>query len=84
MSIKPLGKRLVLKELEAQETTSSGLVLAGAKEEPQLAEVLAVGEVEGVKVGDKVFYKKYAGTKVHYEKADYLIIDLDDVIAVLQ
>lgn len=82
MNIKPIGKRVLLKEVEAEETTKSGLVLAGQKDEPQMAEVLAVSEkVKNLQVGDKVYFKKYAGTKIKYERDDYIIIDVDDVIA---
>ena len=85
MAIKPLGERLVLKEIEAPETTASGLVLAGQKEEPQMAEVIAVGtKAEEVKKGDKVFYKKYSGTKVKLNKEEFIVIELEDVIAVLE
>ncbi len=82
MNIKPIGKRVLLKELEAEETTKSGLVLAGQKDEPQMAEVLAISEkVKNLNVGDKVFFKKYAGTKVKYEREEYIIIEVEDVIA---
>ena len=80
MNIKPLGERVVIKKLEAEEKTKSGIVLTGsAKERPQEAEVVAVGPgalVEGkrvpmeVKVGDKVLYSKYAGTEVKVEGED--------------
>ena len=77
MSIKPLGDRVVIKRLEAEETTKSGIIVTGtAKERPQEAEVVAVGPgaiVDGkrtemeVKIGDKVLYSKYAGTEVKFE-----------------
>lgn len=83
--IKPIGKRVVLKELQAEETTKSGLVLAGQKEEPQLAEVIAVSEkVQTLAVGQKVYYKKYAGTKVKYEREEYLIMELENIIAIVE
>lgn len=83
--IKPIGKRVVLKELQAEETTKSGLVLAGQKEEPQLAEVIAVSEnVKAVQVGQQVYYKKYAGTKVKYEREEYLIMELENIIAIVE
>ena len=76
MNIKPLGERVVIKKLEAEEKTKSGIVLTGtAKEKPQEAEVVAVGPgaiVDGnriameVKVGDKVLYSKYAGKKLKW------------------
>ncbi|MBQ9504924.1 MAG: co-chaperone GroES, partial [Lachnospiraceae bacterium] len=84
MKLKPLGDRVVLKQLEAEETTASGIVLPGKdKEKPQQAEVLAVGPggvVDGkeikmeVKKGQKVIYSKYAGTEVELEKDDKVII----------
>ncbi|MDI9472406.1 MAG: co-chaperone GroES [Tissierellia bacterium] len=82
MNIKPIGKRVLLKEIEAEETTKSGLVLAGEKDDPQMAEVLAISDkVKNLAVGDKVFYKKYAGTKIKYERQEYIIIEVEDVIA---
>ena len=84
MNIKPLGDRVVIKVLESEETTKSGIVLPGsAKERPQMAEVLAVGPggiVDGkevkmeVKVGDKVIYSKYAGTEVKLDDNEYIIV----------
>ncbi len=85
MKIKPLGKRVVLKELEVEEKTKSGLILAGAKEEPQMATVVAVSDsVEELNVNDLVYYKKYSGTKVKYESDEYIIIEFDSVIAVVK
>ncbi len=82
MSIKPLGDRVVIKRLEAEETTKSGIIVTGtAKERPQEAEVVAVGPgaiVDGkrtemeVKIGDKVLYSKYAGTEVKFEGKNIL------------
>ncbi len=82
MSIKPLGDRVVIKRLEAEETTKSGIIVTGtAKERPQEAEVIAVGPgaiVDGkrtemeVKIGDKVLYSKYAGTEVKFEGKNIL------------
>ena len=84
MNIKPLADRVVLKSLEQEETTKSGIVLPGtAKEKPQMAEIIAVGPggvVEGkeitmyVKVGDKVIYSKYAGTEVKLDKEEFIIV----------
>ena len=92
--IKPLMDRVVLKMVEAEETTKSGIVLAGsAKEKPQVAEVIAVGPggiVEGkevnmcVKVGDKVVVTKYAGTEVKYEGEEYMIVRQNDILAVIE
>ena len=94
MNIKPLADRVVLKSLELEETTKSGIVLPGtAKEKPQMAEIIAVGPggvVEGkeitmyVKVGDKVIYSKYAGTEVKLDKQEYIIVRQNDILAVVE
>ena len=94
MKLVPLGDKIVLKQLEAEETTKSGIVLPGqAKEKPQEAEVIAVGPggmVDGkevtmqVAVGDKVIYSKYAGTEVELEKEEYIIVRQSDILAVVQ
>ena len=93
MQIKPLGERVVIKMLEAEETTKSGIVLPGtAKEKPQIAEVVAVGPggmVDGkeikmeVKVGDKVLISKYAGTEVKVDDIEYTILKQGDILAVV-
>ena len=94
MNIKPLGDRVVIKSIESQETTKSGIVLPGtAKEKPMQGEVLAVGSgelVEGkkvpleLKVGDKVIYSKYAGTEVTVNNEEYMILREDDILAVIE
>lgn len=94
MNIKPLGDRVVIKAIESQETTKSGIVLPGsAKEKPMQGEVLAVGSgelIEGVrvplelKVGDKIIYSKYAGTEVKIEENEYLILRQNDVLAIIE
>ena len=94
MRIRPLGDRVVIKKLEAVETTKSGIVLAGtAKEKPQEAEVMAVGPggfVEGkevrmeVKVGDKILFSKYSGNEVKIDGEEYTIIKQDDILAVVE
>ena len=94
MNIKPLGERVVIKRLEAEEKTKSGIVLTGtAKERPQEAEVVAVGPgslVDGnrvameVKVGDKVLYSKYAGTEVKVSGEEYTILKQDDILAIVE
>ncbi|NLC69307.1 MAG: co-chaperone GroES [Clostridiaceae bacterium] len=91
MNIKPLGDRVVIKKMEAEETTKSGIVLPGsAKEKPQVAEVVAVGPgglVDGkevkmeVKVGDKVIISKYAGTDVKVDEEEYTILRQSDILA---
>ena len=93
MKLSPLGDRVVLKQLEAEETTKSGIVLPGnAQEKPQQAEVVAVGpggvvdgkEVEmPVSVGDKVIYSKYAGTEVKLEDEEFIVVRQNDIVAVV-
>lgn len=94
MNIKPLGERVVIKKLEAEEKTKSGIVLTGsAKERPQEAEVVAVGPgavVDGnriemeVKVGDKVLYSKYVGTEVKVDGQEYTILKQEDILAIVE
>ncbi len=94
MKLKPLGDRVVLKQLEAEETTKSGIVLPGnSKEKPQQAEIIAVGPgtvVDGkevkmeVKVGEKVIYSKYAGTDVKLDDEEYIIVKQSDILAVVE
>ncbi len=90
MKLVPLGDRVVLKQLVAEETTKSGIVLPGQnKEKPQQAEVIAVGPgTEEVKmevaVGDQVIYSKYAGTEVKVDDAEYIIVKQSDVLAILK
>ena len=88
--IKPLGDRVVIKKCEAEEKTSGGLILTSAvKEEPQVAEVVAVGpgtkdEPMELKVGDRVIFGKFAGTDVKYEGEEYTIMHQSDVLAVIE
>ncbi|MCR5721214.1 MAG: co-chaperone GroES [Lachnospiraceae bacterium] len=90
MKITPLNDRVVLKQLVAEETTKSGIVLPGQnKEKPQQAELVAVGpgteEVKmQVKVGDKVIYSKYSGTEVKLDEEEYIICKQDDILAVIE
>ena len=94
MTIKPLGDRVVIKNVEAEETTKSGIILtAAAKENPQMAEVLAVGPggmVDGkevkmqVSVGQKVIYSKYAGTEVKLDGQEVIIVRQNDILAVVE
>lgn len=94
MKLTPLGDRVVLKQLEAETTTKSGIVLTTAtQEKPQEAEVVAVGPggmVDGkevtmqVKVGDKVIYSKYAGNEVKLEDEEYIIVKQNDILAVVK
>jgi len=89
MKLVPLGDRVVLKQLVAEETTKSGIVLPGQnKEKPQQAEVIAVGpgteEVKmEVKVGDQVIYSKYAGTEVKFENEEFIVIKQADIVAIV-
>jgi len=94
MNIKPLADRVVIKMLEAEETTKSGIILASsAKEKPQIAEITAVGPggvVDGkeikmeVKVGDKVMISKYAGTEVKVDGVEYTILRQSDILAIVE
>ena len=93
MNIKPLADRVVIRFVEAEETTKSGIILAGAaKEKPQVAEVVAVGpggNVEGkditmyVAVGDKVLISRYSGTEVKLDGVEYTIVRQNDILAVV-
>ena len=90
MGIKPLGSRVVIKKLEAEEKTAGGIILtAAAQEKPQMAEVVAVGpgtkdEPMEVKAGDKVVFAKYAGTEVKYQGEEYTIMKQADILAVVE
>jgi chaperonin GroES len=87
MNIKPIGKRAVIKRVEAEEKTQSGIILTGAaKEKPQYAEILAVGKDEEseLKVGDKVIYKQYSGTTVKIDGEEYIVIEIEDILAVIE
>ena len=94
MNIKPLFDRVVIKNVEAEETTKSGIILtSSAKEKPQMAEVLAVGPggmVDGkevkmqVEVGQKVIYSKYAGTEVKLDGQEMIIVRQSDILAVVE
>lgn len=94
MSIKPLADRVVVRFVEAEETTKSGIILAGtAKEKPQVAEVVAVGpggNVEGkeitmyVKIGNKVLISRYGGTEVKLDGVEYTIVRQNDILAVVE
>ena len=94
MTLVPFGGRVVLKQVEAEETTKSGIVLPGqAQEKPQQAEVVAVGPggvVDGkevkmeVAVGDKVIYSKYSGTEVKMDGTEYIIVKQNDILAIVK
>ncbi len=92
--IKPLADRVLVKMVEAEETTKSGIILsASSKEKPQIAEIIAVGPggmIDGekiemnVKVGQKVITSKYSGTEVKYEGVEYIIVRQNDILAVVE
>ena len=87
MKLVPLGDRVVLKQVVAEETTKSGIVLPGqTKEKPQQANVVAVGPKveEIVAVGDKVIYSKYSGTEVELDGENYLVVKQDDILAIMK
>ena len=94
MTLKPLADRVVIKMVEVEETTRSGIILTGAaKEKPQIAEVISVGpggNVDGkdivmhVKAGDRVITSKYSGTEVKFEDNEYLIVRQNDILAVVE
>ena len=87
MIIKPLGKRILIKQTQQEEVTKSGIVLPGtaSKEKPTIGEVLAVGrKIEEVKVGDKVIFEKYSGTEVKDGEETYLILEKDNVLAIVE
>ena len=94
MTVKPLGDRVVIKNMEAEETTKGGIILtAAAKEKPLMAEVIAVGPggvVDGkevqmqVKVGEKVIYSKYAGTEVKMDGEEFIIVKQSDILAIVE
>ncbi len=93
MSLKPLGDRVIIKKIEAEEKTKSGIVLpTTAKEEPSMAEIVAVGadilndekKKDQIKVGDKVIFSKYAGTEVKLDGQELTILKLSDILAVVE
>ena len=94
MNLKPLADRVIIKMVEAEETTKSGIILTGsAKEKPEVAEVIAVGPggmVDGkevvmtVKVGDKVITSKYSGTEVKVDGEEYTIVRQGDILAIVE
>ena len=90
MNLKPLADRVIIKMVEAEETTKSGIILTGsAKEKPQVAEVIAVGpgvkdNKMQVKVGDKVITSKFSGTEVKIEGNEYIIVKENDILAIVE
>ena len=87
MIIKPLGERVLIKQTEQEEVTKSGIVLPGtaSKEKPIIGEVLAIGvKVEDIKVGNKVIFEKYSGTEIKDGEESYLILEKNNVLAIVQ
>lgn len=95
MKVKPLGDRILLKQVEAEEKTSGGIVIPDtAKEKPQQAEVVAVGDGRkkedgtiiplSIKKGDRVLYGKYSGTEISIEGQDYLIVKEEDILGIIE
>ena len=93
MNLKPLGDRVIIKKLEAEEKTKSGIVLpSSAKEQPNMAEVIAIGDgilndekkKDEIKIGDKVIFSQYAGTEVKIDGEEYTILKLTDILAVVK
>ena len=90
LGIRPLGTRVVMKRVEAEEKSQGGIILtSSAKEQPQVAEIVAVGpgtadEKMELAVGDKVIFSKYAGTEIKYQGAEYMIMNQNDILAVVE
>ena len=90
MKLQPLADRVVIKMVEAEETTKSGIILTGsAKEKPQIAEVIAVGpglkdNKMQVKAGDKVITSKFSGTELKIEGEEYIIVKENDILAIVE
>ena len=93
MNLKPLGDRVIIKKIEAEEKTKSGIVLpSSAKEQPQMAEIVAIGaditndekKKDQIKLNDKVIFSQYAGTEVKIDGEEYTILKLNDILAVVE
>jgi chaperonin GroES len=87
MKFRPLGERALVRIMEREETTPTGIVLPDtAKEKPQTAEIIAVGENDDVKVsqGDIIVFAKYSGTEITLDGEDYMILDADDILGVVE
>ena len=93
MNLKPLGDRVIIKKVEAEEKTKSGIVLpSSAKEDPNMAEVVAIGDgilkdekkKDEIKVGNTVIFSQYAGTEVKVDGEEYTILKLTDILAVVE
>ncbi len=93
MKLKPLGERIVIKRLEAKEKTDSGIILTGnAKEEPKIAEVIAISEEllndektkNLIKIGDQVVFSEYAGNKISLDGEEVIVIELENVLGIVE
>jgi len=90
MNIKPIGERVLLKPIKKEEKTKSGILLSSKSSNTDTqnqAEVIALGKgekLEGIKVGDKVIYSKYAGTEVELDKVEYIVVKQNDILAVIE
>ncbi|STO30928.1 co-chaperonin GroES [Fusobacterium necrogenes] len=89
MKIRPIGERVLVKPVKVEEKTASGIILPGAgeKERPNVAEVIAIGKgekLEGIKVGEKVVYPKFSGTEIKDGEEKYLVLNVEDVLAVIE
>lgn len=87
MKLKPVGNRVLVKPVEQEQRTASGIVLPEtAKEKPQTAKVMAIGDSEdgGIREGDLVVFAKYSGTEISLDGEDFLILDSDDLLGVVE
>lgn len=89
MKIRPIGERVLVKAIKVEEKTASGIILPGAgdKEKPNMAEVIAIGKGEklaDIKVGDKVVYAKFAGTEIKDGEDKYIVLNIEDVLAIIE
>ena len=89
MKIRPIGERVLVKPVKVEEKTASGIILPGAgeKERPNIAEVIAVGKdekLEDIKVGERVVYSKFSGTEIKDGEEKYIVLNIEDVLAVIE
>jgi chaperonin GroES len=85
MNIKPIGKRLLVKPVKMEEKTSSGIILPGSENKvvPNMGEVVSIGNIDEVKLGDRIVYQKFAGTEITDSGENYLILEIEDVLAIV-
>ena len=89
MKMRPIGERVLVKPVKVEEKTASGIILPGAgeKERPNIAEVIAVGKgekLEDIKVGERVVYSKFSGTEIKDGEEKYIVLNIEDVLAVIE